>query len=57
MTAVKGFGRLWREMDFSDKHHCIWYDPAPNSYTEQYDPCVGLILGIPMSRGEQLPEI
>jgi hypothetical protein len=39
-------------------HHFIWYDPAPNSYTEQNDPCVWLtwILGIPMSQGEHLHE-
>ncbi len=49
MTAVK----VWHEMDCSKSvgHHCIWYDPASNSYTEQNDPCVWLILGILMSQG------
>jgi hypothetical protein len=34
MTAVKGF---FMDCSKSDGHHCIWYYPAPNTYTEQND--------------------
>jgi hypothetical protein len=53
----RNYGQGLREMGCCKPvgHPCIWYDPAPNSYTEQNDPCAWLILGIPRSRGEQPP--
>ncbi len=50
--------RVRLEMDCSKPvvHHYTLYDQAPNCYKERNDPCVGLVLGVPWSRGEQLPE-
>jgi hypothetical protein len=41
--------RVWWEISKPLGHHCIWYDSAPNSYAEQKDPCIWLILEIPMT--------
>jgi hypothetical protein len=38
------------------EHHCTWCFQSPNNCTEQNDPCVVLIVAVPMSQEVHLPE-
>ena len=46
------------EKDYSKpaEHHCTWCFQLPNNCTERNDPCVVLIVAVPMSQAENLPE-